>query len=83
MKVKSLQFLHSIKFLSNSKFGYRDKLSTEHNLQHFLVNIYDNLNDNKFICVFLDIKKNCLFPYSRSFNFIEQVVYFRNSKSSL
>lgn len=58
MKKKLLKYLNNIKFFSDNQFGYRDYLSTENALQHFMSDVYDGLNSGKFTTgLFLDIKK--------------------------
>lgn len=58
MKSKLVKYFDTTNFLSSNQFGYRNNLSTEHALQHFMVEVYDGLNEGKYVTgLFLDIRK--------------------------
>lgn len=58
MKKKLVSFLEKTKFFSLNQFGFREGLSTETALKHFMDDVYIGLNTGKRVSgIFLDIKK--------------------------
>lgn len=58
MKDKLMNFLGKTNFFSDNQFGYRNNLSTENALQHFMHDVYNGLNDGSLTTgLFLDIRK--------------------------